>query len=173
MYSYNIFIYIEADNKLYAWGEAKFGQLGLGNNFNTYLKQPVLVDIKNIENKIKEIYAGFRQSYILLADSSSILVSGSNKFLELGIKSDKNTLFDFETLSIISESKLIKLSIGQKHALSLDENGCVYGWGSNKYGQLGIENTNQENCYLPMKLNIQDVKDFSSGWSHNLFLTSN
>lgn len=161
-----------ADNELYGWGETKYGQLGIKLESNFYCEKPYIIPIKTGSKRIKDIYAGFRQSYVVIANSKNLMVTGSNKFLELGHKFENHTIFKFECISIETEGILNELSTGQKHVLCLDDLGNVFGWGSNKFGQLGFKNNTPESQYLPIKLEIKSIILISSGWSHNLLLTS-
>ncbi len=40
---------------------------------------------------------------------------------------------------------IIKISVGTNHVLALTDNGEIYAWGANDYGQLGINNTESSN----------------------------
>ncbi len=119
---------------------------------------------------ILNIYAGFRQTYIL-CEENTIFCTGSNKFLEFG-QSTKEPIQYIPTRLIDSDikSQIQKLAIGQKHVIAIDLEGDLYGWGSNKFGQLGFENDKKDSNFVCTKLAVSNVKDISCGWSHSLVL---
>jgi len=53
--------------------------------------------------------------------------------------------------------------------LTKDDN--VYTWGSNKYGQLGLD-TEEKMIKIPQKLDLSNVVDIACGAFHSLFATS-
>ena len=57
----------------------------------------------------------------------------------------------FENLNII------EISCGYNHCLALNEEGVIYGWGYNYYGQTGSRNNSEIEC----KPNIVELSDSS------------
>jgi len=53
----------------------------------------------------------------------------------------------------------------------LTEDDHVYAWGSNKYGQVGLD-TDEVLIKEPQKLNLSNVVDIACGAFHSLFVTS-
>jgi alpha-tubulin suppressor-like RCC1 family protein len=90
------------------------------------------------KEKINDICCGDDQ-LILLTQSGKVyeyLVNrneqeNSEKYIYFKLKSFKN-------YSSKSE-KIVMISCGGEHSLALTESGLVFGWGSNKRGQLGVE----------------------------------
>ncbi|MGM8908912.1 chromosome condensation regulator RCC1 [Psychrobacter sp. 1U1] len=74
---------------------------------------------------------------------------------------------------------LISVSFNQNHSLSIDQNGQVYSWGEDKYGQLGRGETGRnscsqvEDCRLDISAvqGIEDAIMVAAGYKHNLVLT--
>lgn len=52
---------------------------------------------------------------------------------------DESTRFDFVSIQSggLSKKKIITVALGQDHSIAISEQGEVFTWGSNKYGQLG------------------------------------
>jgi alpha-tubulin suppressor-like RCC1 family protein len=76
------------------------------------------------------------------------------------LKDMKNKYFDF-------------IAVGNWHCLAITNKKKVYSWGKNKYGQLGLGNTkNQEvpHCVLPLcdPLNPKHVRSIAAGKSHSV-----
>ena len=64
---------------------------------------------------------------------------------------------------------VISISAGLSHSFALKEDGTVWAWGENKYGQLGIGNFLDTN--VPQKVKtIQNPIQISSGYAHSIFL---
>ena len=49
-----------------------------------------------------------------------------------------NTVFDFELIKELADKKVIKIALGYEHVLVLTDEGQVYSWGHNLFGQLGL-----------------------------------
>lgn len=58
-------------------------------------------------------------------------------------------------VEVESNDKFIKVSAGKNHVLALDENGKVYSWGNNAYGQLGHGDIS--NRSVPTKIDYLDT----------------
>ena len=103
---------------MYASGDGKQGQLGLGSSRLEFQKTPEKIPFTE---KIRMIKAGFRQSYFI-SQNEEMLFCGSNKFMEMGIQTTQNVISDptkvqLEGKSILPEGKVaMKIAVGQKHA---------------------------------------------------------
>ena len=69
----------------------------------------------------------------------SVGYNGQNNFL--GNQNYIGTEMVTIPVEVQSEAKFTKVSAGKNHVLALDENGKVYSWGNNAYGQLGHDDT--------------------------------
>jgi alpha-tubulin suppressor-like RCC1 family protein len=60
------------------------------------------------------------------------------------------------------------ISCGSRHALALTESGCVYSWGRNRFGQLGVGD--EEDREIPTIVILKDViiEKISCGRFHSL-----
>lgn len=70
---------------------------------------------------------------------------------------------------------LVKVSCGQQHIVTLNAEGVLKSWGSNRYGQCG-QNSNELRVVSQPKTIDWDpsfgkIVDIVSGWSHSLVLT--
>lgn len=76
-------------------------------------------------------------NYLCLKDDGTVWSSGENGSGQLGIGTfEQYTDYGFSEVKNLSNIKAI--AIGNEHALALHENGSIYSWGNNLYGQLGI-----------------------------------
>ena len=80
---------------------------------------------------------------------------------------------------IDTPNKLVALSFNQNYSLAIDENGDVYSWGYNRYGELGRGETLEVCGSYSCGLNIEKVSTLSNiilieaGYSHVLALDAN
>jgi alpha-tubulin suppressor-like RCC1 family protein len=95
--------------------------------------------IKNKSIKIQDIAMSKLHTAILTNDpESNMFMCGFGPGGRLGT-GDESTRFSFvciETGGLISK-KVISVALGQDHTLAITENGEIFSWGSNKFGQLG------------------------------------
>jgi len=68
--------------------------------------------------------------------------------------------------------KIKKIVCGNHHTVLLDEGGNAYAWGSNKFGQCGV-NKKDEVIMEPTRVELNDVTDIATGGNHTFFLLKN
>jgi alpha-tubulin suppressor-like RCC1 family protein len=143
---------------LWAWGKNDKGELGLGGeeggpqtckaaefgevNCSTYPREVAMpAGVKEGKQHILAVGAGAGYAVALL-DNVTVLAWGSNSAGQLGTeevpytgsKNRRNTPKEVEGLSEITA-----IATGEASTLALKKSGVVYGWGSNRWGQLGEE----------------------------------
>ncbi|MEJ5166944.1 MAG: RCC1 repeat-containing protein [Thermoanaerobaculia bacterium] len=150
---------LKNDGSVWAWGWNREGQLGTGDweNRNTP------VQVINLNN-IVFVDAGACHSLAIKADGT-LWVWGSNELGQLGI--DELTWSYNEPVKLPYLEKIISASGGWDHSLALTEDGYVWAWGYNKYGQLG-DNTKLSSRKPVKVLNISNVRSISAGHQFSL-----
>lgn len=76
---------------------------------------------------------------------------------------------DDEVFRVPGLENIVGIEVGQNHALALDADGCIWAWGSNRYGQLGF----QEEKIVEKPRMIEGlcgVENFDAGTYSSLFL---
>ena len=116
--------------EVYNWGRNNYGQLGDGTTKDQ--KHPQL--IKALPGKAIAIAAGAFHSLVLL-ESGKVYNWGRNNYGQLG--DDTTELLKRPQLIKALPAKVVGIAAGTFHSLVLLENGVVYGWGWNGYGQIG------------------------------------
>ena len=150
---------LDASGKVYCWGYGASGQLGIGTissgeptprnvlkgayNGSTYLGD-------NSENKIIIIAGGYEHS-MAIAQDGNVFSWGYNKYGQLGNNSTELSLIPVQVvkgdysgtmyLGDNASNKIIKVVLGDSFSAALAEDGTVYTWGNNYYGQLGNNST--------------------------------
>ena len=121
---------------LWAWGYNSSYQLGDGTNTNRMF--PVTVDLTPLSvANVVSVAAGMDYS-LALDDAGGLWSWGSNgnKQLGDGSVSQRGTPGAVD-LAALNGAKVVSVVAGQYHVLALDDNGQLWGWGSNYYGKLG------------------------------------
>ena len=80
---------------------------------------------------------------LVLTDTGAVWSWGSNRHGQLGHNSDQAASLYLEPKPIkaLQKVKVLGIAAGDSHSLCYTSEGVVYGWGSNKYGQLGLRAT--------------------------------
>lgn len=132
--------YLTGDGDLYAWGDNRYGVLGLGTSGGsimtpTYVMSGVAKVVTSSGNAYENGDSTF--STAILTTDGRLLTVGRNTCGQLG----RNGTTDSATLAQVNFSGVIvDVSLGHDHLLILDENGTMWGIGSNAYGALGTKN---------------------------------
>ncbi|RAQ47944.1 BTB domain and ankyrin repeat protein [Aspergillus flavus] len=95
--------------------------------------------IKNKPIKIQNIAMSKLHTAILTNDpESNLFLCGFGPGGRLGT-GDESTRFSFVCIETggLASKKVISVALGQDHTLAITENGEIFSWGSNKFGQLG------------------------------------
>jgi alpha-tubulin suppressor-like RCC1 family protein len=127
------------DGSVFSFGSNEFGQTGL--NFASLTSTPIAtpIDTSNLAGRrIAQVSAGEVHS-LLLADDGTVFSFGSNAHGKTGNGMIAgNTVVATEIdKSNLGERQIIQVSAGQAHSLLLADDGTVYSFGSNEFGQTG------------------------------------
>jgi alpha-tubulin suppressor-like RCC1 family protein len=98
---------------------------------------PTLIASKPLS--IQDVYMSKLHTAVVTNDpESNLYMSGFGPGGRLGT-GDEATRFHFVCIETggLSGKKVISLALGQDHSIAISEQGEVFTWGSNKYGQLG------------------------------------
>ena len=143
--------------ELWAWGYNGYGQTGNGNTTNN-VTVPILITFNQAANgKITEIWAtgGDYGALYVLTDKGNMYSCGYNAYGQLGLNNTTTT----STLTLVKAwgtgtsrvKKFIVAGGNTAHScFVIQENGTLWSWGYNGYGQLGHGHTN--NIYRPIQV---------------------
>lgn len=168
--------------EVYTWGEHLGYVLGRTNPEN-YVASVGIIDAVQVE-------AGIKFTMVLKSDGS-IVVWGIDQFGQLGDGegdstdvAHRNPAFPLKdvngTLDDTSDDvarKFISIAAGAHFALALEDNGTVWGWGLNSYGQIG--NVIGENAFVPREIldgegnPLTNVSEIFAGSFHGIALKGN
>ncbi|GAB6019480.1 hypothetical protein CHUAL_001058 [Chamberlinius hualienensis] len=157
--------------KLFTWGANNHGQLANGCTEDVFTPNEMEITEGNLKlGKIISITGG--GGFVeFLSDDGELFVCGKNQSGQLGV-GHQNSLHFLQKVewSNLNSEKVVKISCGWDHTLSLTDKGRLFVWGSNARHQLGIEDTTFLN--KPTKLDLPWViKDIAAGLTHSLAVT--
>ncbi|CAL9173745.1 unnamed protein product [Musa hybrid cultivar] len=158
---------VTEDGDLYGWGWGRYGNLGLGDRNDRLIPEKV-ASIKG--EKMVLVACGWRHT-ITVSSSGNLYTYGWSKYGQLG-HGDFEDHLSPHWLEALKDSCISQISGGWRHTMALTSDGRLYGWGWNKFGQVGIGD-NDDHC-SPVQVNFpeeQKVKQISCGWRHTLALT--
>ena len=79
----------------------------------------------------------FKVKQVALREDASLLLTEDGKVYACGTEEVKNSPFFVEVYDF-SDKKIVNLVSGAKHSFATDTEGNIFGWGSYKFGELGI-----------------------------------
>ena len=141
---YDLYYAITEDGSLYAWGDNKYGQLGIGS-LTTSKNTPSKV---NLPGKIKELITG--SSVYALMEDGSLYAWGNNEYGQLGVGQSDGTISTPK--QVIGINGNIKKLITGSSVYVLMEDDSLYAWGYNYSGELGVGD--EVNRNIPTKVNL-------------------
>jgi alpha-tubulin suppressor-like RCC1 family protein/uncharacterized protein YkwD len=153
---------LTAEKTVFAWGSNVAGELGDGTTTN----RSTPVQVVGLSDIIA-ISAGFNHSLALKLDGS-VWAWGDNSAGQLGDSSHVPRLTPVQVQTSPSVSgKIVKIAAGGVHNLALEQNGRVWAWGGNAYGQLG--NGDTDDRWLPVRpVNMYQVAAIAAGFGHSM-----
>jgi alpha-tubulin suppressor-like RCC1 family protein len=153
----NSSFYITKTGKLYYAGLNPYG-FGQGSNViygrNGFRESQITLVSEN-EYVVKAYSARF--SMYALTNLGNLYSTGFNKYGQLGIGNIANSAI----WNKINLSNVVNFSVsnganpaGYTHCLAVNSSGQLFGWGYNKYGQLGLNDTATTYYSSPQRINI-------------------
>ncbi|MDR2639706.1 MAG: hypothetical protein LBC09_07725, partial [Helicobacteraceae bacterium] len=127
-------IFVASDGKVYATGDNRFGQLGLGHTRN----RDRFTEASSLKGKkIIAIAAGAVHTFALNSDGK-VYAAGDSGYGQLGV-GDKKYRNKFVAVSSLNDKKIVAIATGGYHSLALAKDGRLYAAGLNEVGQLGLD----------------------------------
>ncbi|KAL5216556.1 hypothetical protein ABZP36_007957 [Zizania latifolia] len=158
---------VTEDGDLYGWGWGRYGNLGLGDRNDRLVPEKVSA----VEGeKMVLVACGWRHT-ITISSSGSLYTYGWSKYGQLGHGDFEDHLVPHK-LEALKDSSISQISGGWRHTMALTSDGKLYGWGWNKFGQVGVGD-NVDHCF-PVQVKFpeeQKVAQVACGWRHTLAFT--
>jgi len=124
---------VKQDGSLWAWGDNRYGQMGIGTRDHELT--PVRV---GDDNDWAAVYAGVHHVCAAKRDGT-LWAWGLNEYDQIPVASDAR---DVRTPAPAkTQAAWARLSGGWRHTLARKRDGTLWAWGLNNYGQLGNGDT--------------------------------
>uniref|UniRef100_A0A663MAZ8 RCC1 and BTB domain containing protein 1 n=1 Tax=Athene cunicularia TaxID=194338 RepID=A0A663MAZ8_ATHCN len=128
------------DGEVYAWGHNGYSQLGNGTTNQGIT--PVQVCTNLLIKKVVEVACGSHHSMALSFDGD-VYGWGYNGNGQLGLGNNGNQLTPCRVAALHGVC-ILQIACGYAHTLALTDEGLLYAWGANTYGQLGTGNKSNQ-----------------------------
>jgi alpha-tubulin suppressor-like RCC1 family protein len=158
---------------VYTWGRNIYYECGISSGLN--IGVPTQVGALSSYNA-QDVACGTGITLVLMTNGT-VASMGTNFTGMLGNGSALNTSTSVSGPIIIPTlTNITAIAAGENHACAIDNNGYLWVWGANTYGQFGLGNT--INLLTPAQVPFSmtagsTVKDVSCGYGHTLIITGN
>ncbi|XP_053559394.1 probable E3 ubiquitin-protein ligase HERC6 isoform X2 [Bombina bombina] len=160
-------LFLLEDGTVFSCGDNTSGQLGTRNNSST------IEQIHALEaQSIIDISCGDSHS-VALCNQGNVFTWGTGTEGQLGTGEFPKQNFLPKRITGLSNIKIIQISCGHFHSIALSEDGKVFSWGQNNYGQLGLgkQIPNQASPQLVTSLKGIPLAQVTAGGSHSFALS--
>lgn len=171
---HNYSVVLTVTGVVYSWGSGEFGRLG----YKAIKKQQRIPKKIDIPHKIVKLSLGMYHVGGLTYEGK-IVTWGAGMSGQLGRGKVVNESGVELVENLENEESFVDVACGEKHTIVLSEKGDLYGFGCNRFGQLGI-GSQYKGALKPKKIfsgisnNIQEIGkivNIESGLYHNLCQT--
>lgn len=171
----NYTVALKSDGSVWAWGDNTYGKLGNGNASKRNTPVQVVYSNGTAFTGVTAIAAGENHTVALKSDGS-VWTWGDNRSGQLG-NGTFNTSFTPVQVKIPSGNRLsgiTAIGAGGKHTVALKNDGTVWAWGGNFYGQLGDGTNNDRRTAVQVKSSTETafsgITDIAAGGFHTVAL---
>ena len=172
---------LASDGTVYTWGRNNFGQLGKNDATDAHIPAAVrTLGTPMADKVIVQLAAGNSQSMALASDGT-VYTWGWNQYGQLGNGTTTNSRIPVAVVTTgtpLAGKTISQIAAGNAHALAMTDDGAIYSWGWNQYGQLG--NNSTINSSLPVIVKTTGtplagkmITQIASGGSPNSLVLAN
>jgi alpha-tubulin suppressor-like RCC1 family protein len=164
---------LKADGGVWAWGDNRLGQLGIGTTNNS----PIPVSVKLPDGTplagVMALSAGSEYS-VALRNDGSVWAWGLNNYGQLG---DGTTVNRLTPVQVAGLADVIAVAAGYEHTVALKADGSVWLWGYNHGGTLGngvksvVNQVQPVPAKLPNGSQLSGIVTIAAGSRHTLALS--
>lgn len=137
---------LTADGEVYAWGQNNCGQIGSNTTTNQLTPRKVT---SCIGGRISVSVVCGQTSSMAVLDNGEVYGWGYNGNGQLGIGNNTNQSNPCRVINL-QGVVIVQVVCGYAHTMALSDEGVLYAWGANSYGQLGT--CNKTNLVSPTRI---------------------
>jgi alpha-tubulin suppressor-like RCC1 family protein len=170
---------VSEDGRVWSWGNGLMGKLGHGNDADCLYP----TEVKFFTERVIYVAAGPFNSAAVTA-SGVTYVWGANDSGQLGTGDTTPHATPHPLPALVSatatdgpsqHTRVTHVSFGQRHTLGLCQNGKLFAWGDNSFGQLGFVVEGQTAQHVPrevLHLSTHTIVEVVAGERHSMALNS-
>ncbi|WKU05551.1 hypothetical protein [Micromonospora sp. HUAS LYJ1] len=165
---YSHSIAVDQNGVVYTWGDNAYGQLGTGDTVQHDTAQAV-----TLPGGVKAVaVAGGQWHSIALTATGEVYAWGRNNSGQLGTGDAISHLTPVKA-TVPAGVVVTAIATHNAHNIAVDENGDLYLWGDNTYGQIGIGTTTVQRSPVKVTLPAGDrAQAVAAGAFHSLAMTT-
>ncbi|KAH8327387.1 hypothetical protein KR074_004920 [Drosophila pseudoananassae] len=167
-------LFLTANGKVYACGSNDHSQLGHDLPTKRPRMSPFLLIPELQDYVIIQIACGSRHS-MALSEWGQVLSWGDNDCGQLGQATDQDIVQLPKIVRQLVSKTVVQIACGNNHSLALTSCGELYSWGSNIYGQLGVNTPKEmEHVNQPVRLSTLlgiPVAAIACGGNHSFLIS--
>ncbi|KAI4354553.1 hypothetical protein L6164_003405 [Bauhinia variegata] len=149
----------------FGWG--LYGQCGQGNTADQL--RPTSAS-SLLGSRVEKAAAGLWHTLCITVDGQ-IYAFGGNQFGQLGTGTDHvETSPRLLDAPCLENKRCSSISCGARHSAALTDNGQLFTWGWNKYGQLGLGDSVDRNIPSEVSISGCQQRNVACGWWHTLLI---
>ena len=154
-----------SDGTVWSSGFNARGQLGNDTTINS------VIFIQASIGDVRAVSAGGENSMALKTDST-VWAWGLNDKGQFGNGATSGSNPNPTPVQVLSLSGITKISAGWEHCLALDNNGIIWAWGGNYYGQLGDGTTSAKTTPFQVP-GLSNIVSIAASEHHSMALENN
>lgn len=162
--------------RLISWGANSHGQLGQGILSDECIL-PQNVDLSGCSLRLEVIrkIVGGAGHTLILDEDGQIHSCGLNDKGQTGIGNiEQRNVLTFQKICSLEHEMVVEVCCGWDSSAALTRDGELYVWGSNRYGQLGLDHSVFPATSQPCKILIGErIRCVSMGLRHTAIVTEN
>lgn len=102
----------------------------------------------------------------------AVYACGWNNKGQTGVSEDTQLILTFVTIESLQDEVIKDIACGWDSSMAINQEGTVYGWGSNAFGQLGFDPNSLSHSSKPIQIALEcKVNKVSMGLRHTVLLT--
>ncbi|XP_063173869.1 RCC1 and BTB domain-containing protein 2-like isoform X1 [Candoia aspera] len=149
---------LTADGAVYSWGYNNSGQIGSGSTAN----QPIPRRVTGcLQNKIAINIACGQMCSMAVVENGEVYVWGYNGNGQLGLGNGGNQPTPCR-IAALQGIHVQRIACGYAHTLVLTDEGRVYAWGANSYGQLGTGTRSNQPYPVPVTIDQDRIVEIAA-----------
>eukprot|EP00004_Rigifila_ramosa_P002656 TRINITY_DN12746_c0_g1_i1.p1 TRINITY_DN12746_c0_g1~~TRINITY_DN12746_c0_g1_i1.p1 ORF type:complete len:1102 (-),score=245.80 TRINITY_DN12746_c0_g1_i1:32-3277(-) len=166
-------VLITSNGECYTWGSNSNKQCGAQTSTvaDAVISLPARVD--SLANFVIVSAACGAEHTLFVTADGAVLALGGNETGQLGLNDDVLERSVPRPIKGLSAIAVLQVSCGSHHSLALTDTGEVYAFGSNRFGQLGLGDTQPRNQpQLVQKLTSTLIQHIACGESHSTAISA-